>query len=116
MTEGRLRVSTEDLHTAGVGLRTVATEFEGLDKLLDAYDRRTVGHKLLQERLQEFSDGWNDNREKMVEEIKGLGEIAKTAGEAYTQIDDELYKALVGQDKNGKNGKNGNNKTGKDQK
>ncbi|MGW2287668.1 hypothetical protein [Streptomyces phaeochromogenes] len=115
MTEGRLRVSTEDLHTAGVGLRTVATEFEGLDKLLDAYDRRTVGHKLLQERLQEFSDGWNDNREKMIEEIKGLGEVAKTAGEAYTQIDDELYKALVGQDKNGKS-KTGNSKTGKDQK
>jgi hypothetical protein len=115
MTEGRLRVSTEDLHTAGVGLRTVATEFEGLDKLLDAYDRRTVGHKLLQERLQEFSDGWNDNREKMIEEIKGLGEIAKTAGEAYTQIDDELYKALVG-DKSGSSGKNGNSQTGKDQK
>ncbi|GHB83589.1 hypothetical protein FHS35_007253 [Streptomyces umbrinus] len=115
MTEGRLRVSTEDLHTAGVGLRTVATEFEGLDKLLDAYDRRTVGHKLLQERLQEFSDGWNDNREKMIEEIKGLGEVAKTAGEAYTQIDDELYKALVGQDKNGQD-KNGKSKTGKDQK
>ncbi|MBV1938376.1 hypothetical protein KUF83_17660 [Streptomyces sp. BV286] len=110
MTEGRLRVSTEDLRTAGVGLRTVATELEGLDKLLDAYDRRTVGHKLLQERLQEFSDGWNDNREKMIEEIKGLGEVAKTAGEAYTQIDDELYKALVGE-KNGK-GKN----TGKDKK
>ncbi|MCX4558719.1 MULTISPECIES: hypothetical protein [Streptomyces] len=115
MTEGRLRVSTEDLHTAGVGLRTVATEFEGLDKLLDAYDRRTVGHKLLQERLQEFSDGWNDNREKMIEEIKGLGEVAKTAGEAYTQIDDELYKALVGQDKNGQD-KSGKSKTGKDQK
>jgi hypothetical protein len=115
MTEGRLRVSTEDQHTAGVGLRTVATEFEGLDKLLDAYDRRTVGHKLLQERLQEFSDGWNDNREKMIEEIKGLGEVAKTAGEAYTQIDDELYKALVGQDKNGQD-KNGKSKTGKDQK
>ncbi|MFD3313000.1 hypothetical protein [Streptomyces sp. NPDC058656] len=115
MTEGRLRVSTEDLHTAGVGLRTVATEFEGLDKLLDAYDRRTVGHKLLQERLQEFSDGWNDNREKMIEEIKGLGEVAKTAGEAYTQIDDELYKALVGQDKNGKS-KTGKDQTGKDQK
>lgn len=115
MTEGRLRVSTEDLHTAGVGLRTVATEFEGLDKLLDAYDRRTVGHKLLQERLQEFSDGWNDNREKMIEEIKGLGEVAKTAGEAYTQIDDELYKALVGQDKNGKS-KTGKDQPGKDQK
>ncbi|WP_151479646.1 hypothetical protein [Streptomyces albicerus] len=105
MSGERLRVSTEDLHTAGVGLRTVATEFEGLDKLLDAYDRRTVGHQLLQERLQEFSDGWNDNREKMIEEIKGLGEIAKTAGEAYTQIDDELYKALVGKDKTGKDKK-----------
>jgi hypothetical protein len=95
----RLRVSTDDLHTAGTGLRTVATEFEGLDKLMDSYDRRTVGHSLLQERLQEFSDGWNDNRDKMIEEIKGLGEIAKTAGEAYTEIDTELYKALVGKDK-----------------
>ncbi|WP_413757645.1 DUF6317 family protein [Streptomyces sp. MMBL 11-3] len=97
----RLRVSIDDLHTAGAGLRTVATEFEGLDKLLDAYDRRTVGHKLLQERLQEFSDGWNDNREKMIEEIKGLGEVAKTAGEAYKEIDEQLYKALVGKDKSG---------------
>jgi len=95
----RLRVSIDDLHTAGAGLRTVATEFEGLDKLMDTYDRRTVGHQLLQERLQDFSDGWNDNREKMIEEIKGLGEIAKTAGEAYTEIDNELYKALVGKDK-----------------
>ncbi|MGP4044750.1 DUF6317 family protein [Streptomyces sp. 2A115] len=95
----RLRVSIDDLNAAGRGLRTVATEFEGLDKLMDTYDRRTVGHQQLQERLQEFSDGWNDNREKMIEEIKGLGEIAKTAGEAYTEIDTELYKALVGKDK-----------------
>ncbi|MFC9848384.1 hypothetical protein ACFWFF_00435 [Streptomyces sp. NPDC060223] len=95
----RLRVSTDDLHAAGTGLRIVATEFEGLDKLMDTFDRRTVGHKLLQERLQDFSDGWNDNREKMIEEIKGLGEVAKTAGEAYTEIDTQLYNALVGKGK-----------------
>ncbi len=105
MSDERLRVSTDDLHAAGTGLRTVATEFEGLDKLMDSYDRRTVGHKLLEERLQDFSDGWNDNREKMIEQIKGLGEVAKTAGEAYTQIDDELYKTLVGKDKTGKDRK-----------
>jgi hypothetical protein len=95
----RLRVSIDDLNAAGRGLRTVATEFEGLDKLMDTYDRRTVGHQLLQERLQEFSDGWNDNRKKMIEEIKGLGEIAKAAGEAYTELDTQLYNALVGKGK-----------------
>ncbi|MGP3951657.1 hypothetical protein [Streptomyces sp. 7N604] len=106
----KLKVSTEDLRTAGSGLRTVATEFEGLDKLMDVYDRRTVGHQLLQERLQDFSDGWNDNRTKMIEEIKGLGEVAEKAGEAYEQIDTELMKALLGKGKDGKDGGKGGKK------
>ncbi|KAB1147735.1 hypothetical protein F7R91_11660 [Streptomyces luteolifulvus] len=95
----RLRVSTDDLHTVGVGLRTVATEFEGLDKLLDSYDRRTVGHKGLYERLQDFSDDWDDNRNKMIKEIEGLGTIAKEAAKAYVQLDTALYQALIGKDK-----------------
>ncbi|MGW7254839.1 hypothetical protein [Streptomyces sp. NPDC054834] len=95
----RLRVSTDDLHTVGTGLRTLATEFEGLDRLMDAYDRRTVGHKVLYERLQDFSDGWDDNRKKMVEEIQGLGQIAHEAGKAYTELDTALYNALVGKGK-----------------
>ncbi|MEU6079262.1 hypothetical protein [Streptomyces sp. NPDC047108] len=107
----KLKVNTEDLRTAGGGLRTVATEFEGLDKLMETYDRRTVGHDLLQERLQDFSDGWNDNRTKMIEEIKGLGEVAEKAGEAYEEIDTELMKALLGEGK-GDKGKNGKGKGG----
>ncbi|MEV6313631.1 hypothetical protein [Streptomyces sp. NPDC051776] len=102
----KLKVNTEDLRTAGGGLRTVATEFEGLDKLMETYDRQTVGHDLLQERLQDFSDGWNDNRTKMIEEIKGLGEAAQKAGEAYEEIDTQLTNALLGKGKNGK-GKGG---------
>ncbi|MEU0968430.1 hypothetical protein ABZ357_24430 [Streptomyces sp. NPDC005917] len=92
----KLKVSTDDLHTAGAGLRSVATEFEGLDKLMDSYDRHTVGHKLLYERLQDFSDGWDDNRKKMVEQIQGLGQLAHEAGKAYTELDTALYSALVG--------------------
>ncbi|MEV0175393.1 hypothetical protein AB0I00_30270 [Streptomyces sp. NPDC050803] len=95
----KLKVSTDDLHTAGTGLRTVATELEGLDKLMDDYDRRTVGHQLLHERLQEFSDGWDDNRKKMIEEIKGLGTLAQEAGKAYTELDTALYDALTGKNK-----------------
>jgi hypothetical protein len=96
---GTLKVKTEDLHTVGKGLRTVATEFEGLDKLMDAYDQKTVGHRLLHERLQDFSDGWDDNRKKMVEEIQGLGEVAKTAAESYDEIDKQLVDALTGKGK-----------------
>ncbi|WP_324784246.1 hypothetical protein [Streptomyces sp. H51] len=95
----KLKVSTDDLHSAGTGLRTVATELEGLDKLMDAYDLRTVGHQKLHERLQDFSDGWDDNRKKMIEEIQGLGTLAHEAGKAYKQIDTELYNALVGKEK-----------------
>ncbi|MEU4167498.1 hypothetical protein AB0F46_11490 [Streptomyces sp. NPDC026665] len=92
----RLRVSTDDLHTVGTGLRTVATEFEGLDRLMESYDRRTVGHKLLHERLQDFSDDWDDNREKMIKDIEALGTIAKEASKAYVELDTALYNALVG--------------------
>ncbi|MER5468952.1 hypothetical protein ABZX90_07565 [Streptomyces sp. NPDC002935] len=92
----RLRVSTTDLHAVGTGLRSVATEFEGLDKLMESYDLRTVGHKLLHERLQDFSDDWDDNRNKMIKEIEGLGTIAKKASEAYVELDTALYSALVG--------------------
>ncbi|MFD4577677.1 hypothetical protein ACFWNK_35800 [Streptomyces sp. NPDC058417] len=96
---GHLKVSPGDLTTAGTGLRTVATELEGLDKLMDRYDRRTVGHELLHERLHDFSDGWDDNRAKMIDEIKGLGKFAKEAGKAYTEVDTLLYDALVGKGK-----------------
>ncbi|MGW3662908.1 hypothetical protein [Streptomyces sp. NPDC005141] len=92
----RLRVSTDDLHTVGTGLRTVATEFVGLDRLMESYDRRTVGHKLLHERLQDFSDDWDDNREKMIKDIEALGTIAKEASKAYVELDTALYSALVG--------------------
>ncbi|MCW8381641.1 hypothetical protein [Streptomyces justiciae] len=95
----RLRVSTDDLETAGTGLRTVATELEGLDKLMDQYDRRTVGHQQLHERLQDFSDGWDDNRKKMIEEIQGLGKVAHEAGKAYKELDTALYNALIGKGK-----------------
>jgi hypothetical protein len=95
----RLRVSTDDLETAGTGLRTVATELEGLDKLMDQYDRRTVGHQQLHERLQDFSDGWDDNRKKMIEEIQGLGQVAHEAGKAYKELDTALYDALIGKGK-----------------
>lgn len=94
-----LRVSTDDLHTVGVGLRTVATEFQGLDKLMDSYDRRTVGHSKLHERLQEFSDEWDDNRNKMIKDIEGLGVIAKEASKAYVGLDTALYQALIGKGK-----------------
>lgn len=93
---GTLKVSTDDLHTAGGGLRTVATEFEGLDGLMGHYDRRTVGHQGLQHQLQEFSDGWNDNRNNMIEGIKGLAETAKAAAETYDQIEKQLVDALLG--------------------
>lgn len=96
MSGEKLKVSTDDLTTAGKGLRTVATELEGLDKLMDAYDRRTVGHQKLHERLQDFSDGWDDNRKKMIEQIQGLGTLAHEAGKAYKEIDTALYDALVG--------------------
>ena len=95
----KLKVSTDDLRTAGTGLRTVATELEGLDKLMDQYDRKTVGHGTLYERLQEFSDGWDDNRKKMIEEIKGLGTLAHESGKAYTELDTALYNALIGKGK-----------------
>ncbi|MGQ4376395.1 hypothetical protein ACN6K9_006722 [Streptomyces sp. SAS_267] len=92
----RLRVSTDDLHAIGTGLRTVATEFEGLDRLMESHDQRTVGHKLLHERLQDFSDDWDDNREKMIKDIEALGTIAKEASKAYVELDTALYSALVG--------------------
>ena len=95
----RLRVSTDDLETAGTGLRTVATELEGLDKLMDQYDLRTVGHQQLHERLQDFSDGWDDNRKKMIEEIQGLGQVAHESGKAYKELDTALYDALIGKGK-----------------
>ncbi|MFJ8086394.1 hypothetical protein ACIQ6Y_38285 [Streptomyces sp. NPDC096205] len=95
----RLRVSTDDLHQVGTGLRTIATEFEGLDKLMDSYDRRTVGHDKLFERIQEFSDDWDDNRNQMIKDIEGLGTLAKEASKAYKELDTALYQALVGKGK-----------------
>lgn len=90
-----LKVSTKDLHDAGAGLRSVATEFEGLERLMDTYDD-TVGHKVLAERLRDFSDSWNDNRTKMIEGIKGLADTAKQAGETYDQIETQLVDVLLG--------------------
>ncbi|MDN3028665.1 hypothetical protein [Streptomyces sp. S.PB5] len=95
----KLRVSLDDLELAGTGLRTVATELEGLDKLMDAYDRRTVGHGELHERLQDFSDGWDDNRKKMIESIQGLGQMAHESAKAYKELDTALYDALTGKGK-----------------
>ncbi|WP_329318220.1 hypothetical protein [Streptomyces sp. NBC_01262] len=92
---GILRVSTEDLRNSGSGLRYVATEFEGLDRMVDAYDD-TVGHDRLAEKLRDFSDSWNDNRTKMIESIKGLAESAIQAAETYEQIDTELVDVLLG--------------------
>jgi hypothetical protein len=51
------------------------------------------------ERLQNFSDGWDDNRKKMVEQIQGLAQVAHGAGKACKEIDTELYNTLVGKGK-----------------
>ncbi|MFW6695613.1 hypothetical protein [Streptomyces sp. MAR4 CNX-425] len=92
----KLKVDTEDLITAGSGMRRVAIEFEQLDRYMGQYDRKTVGHQWLWERLQDFSDGWDDTRAKMVDEIMGLGEVAQKAGEAYREIETQLVDSLLG--------------------
>ncbi|MFD1825191.1 MULTISPECIES: hypothetical protein [Mumia] len=91
----RIAVDTDVLNEAGRGLRRTYEGFEQTNAW-SRPDRETIAHNSLRDRLEEFADNWDDKREDMMEAIKGLGEAAEAAAEAFENLEDEFVKALEG--------------------
>lgn len=92
-----IRVKPDVLEDTGRSLRYVATEFANAGDISDEYSR-IVGHAGLAARLREFADNWNDKRAEMVDAIQGLGEATEGIGSSFTEADNQMYDALMGED------------------
>ena len=75
-------------------LLAIATEYSNADTFTGEM-ADVVGHDGLGERVREFSRSWNDRRKNMTEQVTALHEQVKAIRDAFTQVDEELGKALV---------------------
>ncbi|MFH8613273.1 hypothetical protein ACH4D5_37975 [Streptomyces sp. NPDC018029] len=82
----------------GIGLGRIKEAFDGLGKLKGQYEDDFGEHDLAWQ-FGDFVENWESHREELGEEVKRLGEIAKTAAKTYETIDSELAKALREADK-----------------
>lgn len=89
-----LRVDLGSLHALGSDLAGVATELEGAngrsDRVSDA-----VGHGGLADAVRGFAHGWDDRREKIVAEVRTLGQMASGVADQLSALDGELAGALT---------------------
>jgi hypothetical protein len=92
---GDLEVNTTDLVATGTALRYLADELKKAENIVKD-NLAAIGHPELAEQLDEMQGTWDDRRNALVKDIKTVAKVAKKAGEAFEEIENELVAALEG--------------------
>jgi hypothetical protein len=91
---GQIKLDIGHLKQMGTSLGQVANDFENADVYSDGIASAT-GHDGLAAEVRDFANSWDDKREKMVEGIRGLGEIAAAVADTFKDFDDQYAAALT---------------------
>jgi hypothetical protein len=92
-----LKVDVDELHTLSTSLRRAEIDLSNSDyfsfRVADA-----VGHDGLAARCREFSTGWNDNREKVLERVAGMSMSIRKIADAFAQLETNLARGIASED------------------
>lgn len=92
-----LRLDLEAVESLASSLTTVADEFENANANSDRI-AEAVGHEGLAGCVRDFAHKWDDTRESMTENLRGLADASSAVAEAFSEIDTDLATALEGEE------------------
>lgn len=92
-----LEVNSADLVQTGTALRFLAGELKDAENIVKD-NRAAIGHSALAEQLDAMQGTWDDRRNALVSDIKTVAKVAKRAGEAFQEIEEQLVAALEGRE------------------
>lgn len=89
-----LKVDIDQLHTLANSLRRAEVDLS----LSDFFSNRiadVVGHDGLAARCREFSTGWNDKRQDVLERVAGMGASARKIADAFAELETNLARGIA---------------------
>ena len=89
-----LKVDIDQLHTLATSLRRAEVDLS----LSDFFSNRiadVVGHDGLATRCREFSTGWNDKRQDVLERVAGMGASARKIADAFAELETNLARGIA---------------------
>jgi hypothetical protein len=88
-----LSIDMKQLRALSDDLKTIVDELKDADdRSEDAAD--ATGDDDLRDKVQDFADKWRVKREEMTGDVEKLQKIVKQIVDNFTQVDEELAKAL----------------------
>ena len=98
-----LRVNLAELETCGTALAHLKDEFDRAAEIVgDA--RSCVGHRLIEGALHDFATNWKYHRQRLVENLESVGEMAEASHQAYLDTDRQLATSLTADHQDGPRG------------
>jgi flagellar biosynthesis chaperone FliJ len=80
------------LDTSSKQLKEIQREFKDLDEWKSDI-KSVVGAAALKEAMTDFIDNWDDNRERLLEDLENVGKMVEGTRDAFKGLDDELAKS-----------------------
>jgi hypothetical protein len=81
-----IKVDPDKLDALAAELLKLRNELAGLEKRVDDYDD-FLGHKKLAEELRSTADNWSKKRDKLIEDLGALSDMATDAAKHYRCLD-----------------------------
>lgn len=89
-----LRIDLHAMRAVGADLTAIAAEFQDTnvrsDRITDA-----AGHDGLADAIRSFAHKWDDTREDMLENVRGMSEAAVAVADVFEETDSSLARALT---------------------
>lgn len=92
-----LTYDPDRLQTLGSQLSTIASNLKD-DKKLTHYDIEDVAHRDVEHAIDDFVGDWDDKRNKLVEKVEALADMATKSAEQFNEADLELARALTSEE------------------
>ncbi|WP_127474080.1 flagellar protein FlgN [Microbacterium sulfonylureivorans] len=93
MAEPDVDLNLDDLRVMSTNLGTFVTEFENIDDTTDDVEGavgRPAGDSRLRSKVNDFEEGWNGNREVILESLKNVHEHIKAIVDGFSETDTKM--------------------------
>lgn len=94
MTDPDLSYDSERLSNLATQLSKITGNLKN-DKNLKKYDVEQVAHEKVAQAIDDFVNDWDDKRNKLVEKVESLADMASKSHEQFEQVDLDLAAALT---------------------
>lgn len=93
MTES-LKVDIDQLHSLSTSLGRAETDLSYAD-FFSHQIAELVGHPELAERCRDFSKGWNDKRQDVLERVTGMKSTVSKIADAFADLESNLARGIA---------------------